>query len=374
MRGQGRVYRPTIGGRESQVWWLDYSVRGTRHRESSKMTSKRDALELLRQKIGDRKTGKVTGNPAKLTLADLKAMLKTHYTIAGSSSWWRAEYAFKHIEKYDALSADVRAVDVDDETVAAYQEWRLNDGAARNSVRYETACLNTAFSIAEKRLGRRIKFRNVALDAASIRQGFFDEGELAALVLHLPAAIGDLIRFLYMVGWRRGEGIGLMWAAIDWDDADYPGEHEEPVPGENACIRIDGTQTKGGEDREYPIYDAPELRELLLARWRARDGLHVFHRHGKAIGDFRKVWERATKAAGVEGRLVHDLRRSAARDARRNGVSEGEIMKLQGWRTRAMFDRYAIIDQTDLRRAVARRFGANGKQQANNPVASEAGR
>ncbi|MBI1967605.1 MAG: hypothetical protein HYS40_06415 [Gemmatimonadetes bacterium] len=44
---------------------------------------------------------------------------------------------------------------------------------------------------------------------------------------------------------------------------------------------------------------------------------------------------------------------------RRKGVSEGELMKLCGWKTRAMFDRYNIIDEIDLAQAVAKRF--NGK-------------
>jgi integrase len=116
----------------------------------------------------------------------------------------------------------------------------------------------------------------------------------------------------------------------------------------------------------FPIGQAQELRDLLLERWRVREGLHVFHRHGKPIGDFRKAWGRARKAASVPGRLVHDLRRTAARDFRRAGVSEGEIMKLCRWKTRDMFDRYNIIDSADLSRAVAQRF--NGKVTARNQV------
>lgn len=66
---------------------------------------------------------------------------------------------------------------------------------------------------------------------------------------------------------------------------------------------------------------------------------------------------------------VRDLRRSAARDYRRAGVSEGEIMALCGWETRAMFDRYNVIDEADLAQAVAKRF--NGKQPANMPPAEQ---
>ena len=77
------------------------------------------------------------------------------------------------------------------------------------------------------------------------------------------------------------------------------------------------------------------------------------------------MWTRACVAVGVPGRLVDDLRRTAAQDFRRAGVPEGEIMKLCGWETRDMFDRYNIIDASDLSRAGAQRF--NGKVTANKP-------
>ena len=60
------------------------------------------------------------------------------------------------------------------------------------------------------------------------------------------------------------------------------------------------------------------------------------------------------------GRIAHDFRRTAARNLRRAGVDEGTIMKLCGWKTRTMFDRYNIIDSRDLNAAVAK-LAAAGK-------------
>lgn len=373
MRGQGRVYLPKVGGRESLVWWLDYGLRGARHRESSHTTSKRAALELLRQRIGKRRDGTLSGQPDRVTLAQLKAGLRQHYTIAGRTSWPRAAQAFVHLEAF--FGAACRVPDLTRERVVDYQASRLGGvkPAARNTVRLETAILAAAFGVAV-RLGTLPGQPSFTLPSGGDkRSGFFEAADFAAVVVELPGDVADLVRFLCLTGWRKGEGTGLMWAQVDWDDAEYPGRHAEPVPGPKACIRIGEAQTKGGDAREFPIGSAPELRELLAARWRVRDGLRVFHRNGRPVGDFRKVWDPACEKAGVAGRLVHDLRRTAARDFRRAGVSEGEIMKLCGWKTRDMFDRYNIIDATDLARAVARRFngegneshGGNGKVAAN---------
>lgn len=366
MRGQGRIFRPKVKGRETNVWWLDYSTRGKRHRESSGTTSKRAALEVLRVRIGKRNDGTLSGRPERVTLADLKGGLQRNYIAAGNVSWGRAAQAFAHLEAH--FGADARAITITRACVADYQAARLKDGASRNSVRYEVAILSAAFGVAvtNEVLAAKPSFKLVA--AGDKRTGFFEAGDFAALVVELPPDIADLVCFLRFTGWRRGEGIGLLWAQVDWDDTTYHEERREPVVGPNACIRIGEAQTKGGDAREFPISDAPELRDLLLARWGARNGLHVFHRKGASVGDFRKVWSTACKKAGLVGRLVHDLRRSAARDFRRAGVSEGEIMKLCGWKTRAMFDRYNIIDAADLRSAIAQRF--NGKRAANNPLES----
>ena len=64
---------------------------------------------------------------------------------------------------------------------------------------------------------------------------------------------------------------------------------------------------------------------------------YVFTReNGKPVRDFRGTWAKACRAAGVPGLLLHDLRRTAARNLRRAGIAEGIIQIIGGWKTRSV--------------------------------------
>ncbi len=124
------------------------------------------------------------------------------------------------------------------------------------------------------------------------------------------------------------------------------------------------------------------VRELLTrCILRKTQDDYVFTRdRGEPIRDFRAAWGNACCAAGVGrrlcrrcgqivtpawycascgkkralrelkyvGLLFHDLRRTGARNLRRAGVAEGVIQKIGGWKTRSVFERYAIVDQRDI--------------------------
>src|ERR1700730_18041094 len=61
-----------------------------------------------------------------------------------------------------------------------------------------------------------------------------------------------------------------------------------------------------------------------------------------------------------QGLMFHDLRRTAARNLRRAGVAEGVIQKIGGWRTRSVFERYAIVTQTDVADAMKKLQSRDG--------------
>lgn len=178
------------------------------------------------------------------------------------------------------------------------------------------------------------------------REGFFEEADFLKVLAELPADHQDFARFAYYSGWRRAEISGLVWSEVDL-------KHRE--------IRLPGSRTKNGKPRTLPIEQ--QLHTMLSRRFkmRAERGAspHVFtyvnERRFKGqvlpIQDFRKVWERATKTAGVPDALIHDFRRTAARNLIRKGVSEAVSMKWTGHLTRSMLDRYNVTNAADMREA-----------------------
>ena len=87
---------------------------------------------------------------------------------------------------------------------------------------------------------------------------------------------------------------------------------------------------------------------------RRLDCPYIFHRKGKPLGDFRKLWTKACQKVDLQGRIVHDLRRSGVKHMIGAGIDPHTVMAFSGHRTGSMLRRYHIISVEDLRRASER--------------------
>ena len=137
----------------------------------------------------------------------------------------------------------------------------------------------------------------------------------------------------YHVGLRRGALLRIKWSQIDRAEG---------------CILMEGKRAnRKPEPVAVPIYgDIAKFLDL-----QPKSGEFVFTRGARLIKNFRESWDQACARAEVPDLLFHDLRRTAVRNLRRAGVPESVIMKITGHRTRTVFERYNIADQTDTQQA-----------------------
>ena len=134
-------------------------------------------------------------------------------------------------------------------------------------------------------------------------------------------------------GWRRNEILQLTW-----DEVDLKG----------GVIRLPARRSKTRAGRMLPI--SPPLHKVLDRRRKLRrpGDPRVFRRDGVPVRVWRHALRDACRRAKVPHRLLHDCRRTAARNLIRAGVPERIAMLLTGHKTRAVFDRYNIVNEQEL--------------------------
>jgi integrase len=398
------IYRPryrdkTTGEwKRSAVWWITWTgPEGSRHRESSGSEHREKAVKLRRSRLHAADQGGPLEVLQRTTYEDLAALVEVDYTRNARRSLKRIRGSLAHLEP---TFRGLLAREITEDRIERYVEARKAAGAANGTINRELATLKRAFRLA-RRLKRVASVPEISLLAeAKPRTGFFDRPDFERLLGHLPEDVRPALQVAYITGWRlASEVLTRQLRHVDFGPAVWQCgcEQERRDASCARCgaskpgwLRLDPGETKNGEGRMFPL--TPELRGILehqrarteeFQRQTERIVPHVFHRRGEPIRSIQKVWNAATTAAGLQGRIPHDLRRTAVRNLERAGVPRSAAMAMVGHKTESMYRRYAITDEAMLREAadklaayhraesvkVASKSGAGGASEAPAEVA-----
>jgi integrase len=309
-RGLGFIYQPTYKDKRTgelktaSTWWIQYSVRGRRHRESSGSANPSVASRLLRDRLGAAAQGKPVGpNVDRTTFEDLARILVEDYQANGRRSLERIRGSLRHLRGF---FGDQLAVDITSDRVTRYVNWRQNDGAASATINRELAALRRAFRLAARAGKVALRPEITLLRENNRRKGFFEPDQYMSLLQHLPDYLKPVIQTAYITGWRiQSEILTRQKHNVDLDAG---------------WLRLEPGEGKDGEGRNFPLI--PGLREVLALQLEQTRVLEqqsdqiipwLFHKNGKRILSFRKAWCTTCKKAGLAGRIPHDFRRTAVR-------------------------------------------------------------
>jgi integrase len=358
-RREGCVYR------RGQVFWLKWAdgFGITRYR-SSGSADRTIAENMLRDELKRKADGLgASPDPRRTLVDDLLEALKNRYRVEGRRSLERLEDAVEHLLR---MFRGVSASRVKGADVLRYANLRLEEKAKAATINRELAALRAAYRLGLDNDTIVAMPRIRLLPENNARQGFADTKQVATICRHLSPDLADAVQFMFITGWRsRSEVLPLRWAQVDFA---------------GGFVRLEPGTAKNNEGRAFPLI--PELRALVerrlaitrrCERAQGRIIAHVFHRSGNPIRSLRRAWKTACTDAGRPGLLLHDLRRSAVRNVERAGISRSVAMKLTGHKTEAVYRRYAIVAEGDLREAGTKLAASLGTMSATTSSSDSSG-
>lgn len=149
------------------------------------------------------------------------------------------------------------------------------------------------------------------------------------------------------------------------------------VDVDNGIISIPPGMTKNRKGRHYYLPD--NIRNLIRPLWSAytekvRKDIptpkYVFTNREctDRMKDMRGAWNNSCEKAGLKGKLIHDFRRTAARNYVRAGIQQRVAQELLGHQTASIFSRYNIVSDQDLREAPKKVMEYMNNQAVDKPI------
>jgi len=317
-------------------YWHD----GRQIQEAVGSSSQDEAEKLLRTRMVDSERGAVPAQDIKqLRYEDIRASY-----LKGKPE----QENYYGLQFIDAFFKDKRLDRITTATIEDFIEHRRDeDEVSDPTIRRNLVCLRAMFNLARKKgqLGMRdVPYFPMPKDSEATGQ-FIEPADFAKILEALPEHLHPFFQTMYATGCRLGALQHITWDMVskDCSTIELPGsitKTKKPLTLVLAGKQLEPIAAmlrKMFRDPSKPVFDSTNYRpEWAKAVAKAKLG----------------TWDQKTRTR--TGVRIHDCRCSAAINLLEAGIDESTVLKIGGWKTRAMLDRYNVLNTKRVRAAMER--------------------
>lgn len=300
----------------SPFWWYSFSLCGRRFRGSTGRTSKREAEEVERDQRHLAKQSQGRGAGWTL-LAVLNAYWAEHAKFKRSAAMIETHLA----ELQSGLGGGTLAARITPGALMDYRAKRRGNGVQAHSVNREFAYLRAALEHCRQHGAQMpaIDWKKLKADEPPGRIRFLSRDEYDRLMAVAHPDIRPIILCAVSTGLRFGDIYRLDWRQVKLEERLI--QVKRTKANKALTIRV------GGALMAMLSTTPPDKRRGRVFDWTG----------------FRRRWEKALAAAGIEDFRFHDLRHTFASWARQAGADIADICEALGHASISMTMRYAHI-------------------------------
>lgn len=329
----------------SPHWYIRGTIRGISVYESTGLSDKGQAEDVLLKRGAEILTRSIHGNSASRTFAE--AALS--YQEKGGDGFHLAPIIL-HFGKRALASIG------QDEIEAAAKKLKPGAGPATINRQIYTPISAVLHHAAKKGWCPKPVIARPTQPGGRVR--WIDHAEAERLMAAASPHMKPLVLFLLSTGARLSEALYLDWRQVDLSRG-----------------HVSFLETKNGERRGVPLHprmvaelaNLPHKDGAVFRRWlggprqdgRVRPvGPGYESRDGRGGGQVKTGWKAMCKRAGITDFTPHDCRHTWATWHYAANHDIGQLMELGGWKTPAMVMRYTHVNTAHLAASIGRLWAA----------------
>ncbi len=348
--------------KRGHIWWMDFTIRGTRVHETTSTRCKDVAVKAERER---RRRIELAINGIPVVQSAKSFAIAAAEWVEENEARWSGSYStiqqssLKHLNRTFKLKF---LNEITPREIGKYQTKRKQDGVSNRTINIEVSTLRMILK--RYRLWKHIEDDVRMLSERESVGKALDREEAGRLLKacfesHQPSLYPAIVIYCN-TGMRSSELRNARWWQVNADKREFQVDKSKTASGDGRIIPLNQTAMEAFTSWQVRWPSAkptdfifPSEKLAFKGKGSAKLGVMTSYELdlSKPTGPWKRAWNTAKKRAGVQCRL-HDLRHHFLTNLAETHTSDSTILAIAGHLSRKMLERYSHIRSAAKRTAV----------------------